>query len=250
MSFLFGVVLILSIISLIYYVIITMYAGLGASFSSFWLVNGLIGLAVSNGIYYMILQDIYLILMIRVLIIVFVSVVVLIFAIIEGMLLYHSKSEGNHGLDYIIVLGAQVKGTIICKALKRRLDTSIQYLKENPETQVIVSGGQGAKELITEAQAMHQYLIVCGISKKRIIKEDRSRNTFENILYSKTFLKPNASVGIVSNGFHIFRAVSVAKKLGLVKAQGIAAPTDRILALNYYVREAIGVLKDKLIGNM
>jgi vancomycin permeability regulator SanA len=60
----------------------------------------------------------------------------------------------------------------------------------------------------------------------------------------------NTSVAIVTNGFHIFRSVSIAKKQGLSQAQGLAAPSDQILTLNYYVREVVGVLKDFVFGNI
>jgi uncharacterized SAM-binding protein YcdF (DUF218 family) len=114
----------------------------------------------------------------------------------------------------------------------------------------IVSGGKGSKEAITEAEAMHLYLMTKGIQPTRIIQEDKSTNTKENIHFSKAFLKDNATVAIVTNGFHIFRATSIAKKQGITLVQGLAAPTDLLLSINYYVREAVGVLKDKVFGNL
>jgi uncharacterized SAM-binding protein YcdF (DUF218 family) len=172
------------------------------------------------------------------------------FAIVEIALLSQARRKAEQGMDYLIVLGAQVRGTTISKSLQKRLDTAITYLKNNPSTIAIVSGGKGNKEAITEAEAMYLYLRTKGISSTRILQEDKSTNTKENIHFSKTFLKDNASVAIVTNGFHIFRATSIAKKQGITQVQGLAAPTDLLLSVNYYVREALGVMKDKLFGNL
>ena len=104
--------------------------------------------------------------------------------------------------DCIIVLGAQVKGIKITDSLKRRLDRAVRYLREFPETKVIVSGGKGPGEDITEADAMGDYLISCGIDPGRIVRENRSASTRENLRYSGKYTDPeHDSVGIVTNGF-------------------------------------------------
>ncbi|MEI3193353.1 MAG: YdcF family protein [Lachnospiraceae bacterium] len=86
--------------------------------------------------------------------------------------------------DYLVVLGAQVRGTVPSRALKKRLDTAAEYLGKNLETKVVVSGGKGAGEEITEAEAMENYLLELGIEKDRIIMEDRSTTTSENLRYT------------------------------------------------------------------
>jgi uncharacterized SAM-binding protein YcdF (DUF218 family) len=167
----------------------------------------------------------------------------------EAIIISHAKQKAGQGMDYMVILGAQVRGTTITRSLLRRLDTAVIYLKNNPKTVVIVSGGRGETEAVTEAEAMKQYLIRQGISENRIIKEDKSRNTYENFRYSKAFIQPGSTIVIVTNGFHMLRSMRLAKRLGL-NAQGISAPTDAILAVNYYVREAVGIMKDKLLGNI
>jgi uncharacterized SAM-binding protein YcdF (DUF218 family) len=179
-----------------------------------------------------------------------IGIGIITFICIEGAIIGHSKQKADAGINYIIILGAQVRGTEITKNLIKRLNAAISYLKDNPETITIVSGGKGDSETLTEAEAMKQYLLQHNIKESHIIKEDRSRNTFENVLYSKSLLKSGGTVAIVTNGFHIYRSICIAKKQGLNQAQGLAAPTDRILAVNYYFREAVGVLKDKLLGNL
>ena len=174
-----------------------------------------------------------------------------IFLLIEGTLIYHANQKADPGMDYIIILGAQVKGARVSNTLKKRLDTAVAYLQENPETVAIVSGGQGAGEDISEAEAMKRYLLQYGIEDKRIIKEDKSTNTNDNIRFSKELMRAaDAPVAIVTNGFHVFRAVGIAKKQGLSSAQGLSAPSDKILFINYYIREVLGVMKDKFVGNL
>jgi uncharacterized SAM-binding protein YcdF (DUF218 family) len=160
-----------------------------------------------------------------------------------------SKPEKN--LDYIIVLGAQVRGDKPSKSLYRRIEVAAQYLKDNPETVAIVSGGMGNGENISEAQCMYEYLIDMGIDGDRIILEDKSTSTEENIDFSMKIIKElshkDAKVGIITNNFHIFRAKCICQKQGL-QVVGIPAKSDEILLLNYMVREAFGLVEHKLRG--
>ena len=87
-------------------------------------------------------------------------------------------------LDYLIVLGAHVDGTRLTLALLERTRRALQYLKENPRTIAVLSGGRGSGEQISEAQAMFHYLTAHGIPKERLILEDRSVNTKENLAFS------------------------------------------------------------------
>lgn len=177
--------------------------------------------------------------------------VIILFLVTEGMILYHGNKEPQPGADYVIVLGAQVRGTVLSKALKKRLDTAYEYLEDNKSARVIVSGGQGSGEDISEARAMYAYLSGRGIAADRIIMEDNSRNTYENLLYSQSEMGTGEhNTVIVTNSFHVFRAVNIAKKLGLKEVSGLGAPTDDILTLHYYIREFFAVIKDKLIGNI
>ncbi len=251
MSLLFGICLILGILCLLYYGVITVYAGIGTAFAGFWIFAGLGLLLLGCILKYMLIHNIKLPSVWNYIATVIVAIGFCVFILVEGTIVYYSHKDAEAGADYVIVLGAQVRGTTITKSLKKRLDTAVEYLEDNPQTLVIVSGGQGAGEDITEAEAMRIYLQSKGIAPERIIKEERSTNTAENIRYSKLLIEGEApGLVIVTNGFHVFRAVSIAKKQGLPQAQGLAAPSDRILTLNYYIREAAGVLKDFLVGNI
>jgi uncharacterized SAM-binding protein YcdF (DUF218 family) len=115
----------------------------------------------------------------------------------------------------IIILGAHVLGTSPAKAhpstvLKERLDTAIPYIKKNPHVSVIVCGGQGADEIVSEAQVMKDYLITKGISADRIIKETQSTRTKENIDNAQQLI-PSKKAVIVTSDFHMYRAKLLAR---------------------------------------
>ena len=153
---------------------------------------------------------------------------ILLFLAAEGCILSGIAAGGNAPCDYVIVLGAQVRGT---------------------DTVVIVSGGQGSGEDITEAQAMEEYLIGAGIALDRIWKEEASVNTVQNIRFSRALIEEEAPViGIVSNDFHVFRAVHIAKAQG-IEAEGIPAPAEIFMRPHYMTREALALVKDLLLGN-
>lgn len=175
----------------------------------------------------------------------------LVLTVLEIQIIRTGFTTPEDNADYVIVLGAHVRGTKITKALQCRLDKAVEYLERNPDTQVIVSGGQGHGEDITEAEAMSRYLKQNGITAERIIEEKKSTDTNENIAYSKRFIPDGGYVVIVTNRFHLFRSLKITKKqLSSCKIQGSGARTGNGLFLNYYIREAAGVIKDTLAGNM
>lgn len=176
---------------------------------------------------------------------------VIIFAIVQGCIISSFGAKGESGLDYIIVLGAQVKEKGPSVVLKYRLDAAYDYLIENENTVCIVSGGQGSNEPCSEAQGMYDYLEGKGIAGERIIMEDKSTDTSENIAFSSVFLDmENDSVGIVTNNFHVFRGVHIARHYGIKNVCGISADSNVVFLLNNMVREFFGVVKDLVVGNL
>ena len=176
---------------------------------------------------------------------------VAILLLVEGLIATRCHAEGMVGADYLIVLGAQWRASGPSKVLKYRLDKAVEYLKENPETMVIVSGGQGAGEPISEAEGMAGYLQQAGIAAERILEEDTSVNTYENLRNSAALLdKKENTVVIVTNNFHVFRAEKLAKGQGYQKAVGLAADSYPPMQVHNLFREFIGVLKDFLMGNL
>lgn len=168
----------------------------------------------------------------------------LFFVSVEGMILKQAVQEPAEGLSHLIVLGAHVRSSGPSKSLAMRLDRAYEYAVQNPDTLVIVSGGQGSNEPCTEASVMQDYLLRKGLPAARILLEDRSANTRENLLFSKVLLPDDASVGIVSNGFHICRALHLAETLGYKNAAGVPAKSDLLTQPANLLREFFAVVKD------
>lgn len=180
-----------------------------------------------------------------------VAVGLLFLMILEGMIISRFRATADDGADYVIVLGAQWKTTGPSYVLQKRLDKAIEYLNRNPETKVIVSGGQGANEPVSEAEGMRGYLIDAGITAERILTEDTSVNTTQNLIFSGKLLnKSEDSVVIVTNNFHMFRALAIAKKQGYLHAQGLSAGTYPLTVPNNLLREAFGVVKDFMANHL
>lgn len=168
-----------------------------------------------------------------------------------GMIVGEFNAKGKANLDYIIVLGAQVRENGPSVVLRYRLDEAITYLSENSDTICIVSGGQGANEPCSEAEGMAKYLLEKGIDEKRILLEDQSRNTVQNIQNSQKLLEhPDNSVGIVTNNFHLFRAMHIAETQHIENVYGISAYSKPLYLPNNILRECFGILKDWMVGNI
>lgn len=168
-----------------------------------------------------------------------------------GMVWSTAASRPPAGLDYLIVLGAGLRpdGTP-SESLRLRLDAARDYLEENPDTRCIVSGGQGLGETRTESDAMFDYLVQQGVSTSCIVRESRSTTTAENIRYSRELLPEGASVGVVTNDFHLYRALRIAEKNGLAGARGLAAPSNPLYLPHALLRECAAILKDTVVGNI
>lgn len=151
------------------------------------------------------------------------------------------RAPGN--ADYLIVLGARVKGTVPSQVLASRIDAAAGYLKENKNTIVIASGGQGPGEKISEAESIKRELVEQNISESRIILENRSTDTYENIRFSKKLIPKDAKNGVVvTNTFHLYRAVSIGRNQGL-DLQGLPAKTPWTTVLKSYSREYLAITK-------
>lgn len=180
-----------------------------------------------------------------------VAVMLVGFAITQVAILQNFGDKGEPNLDYIVVLGAQVYERGPSVVLQYRLDAAYDYLVANERTKCIVSGGQGRNEHTAEANVMADYLIGRGIDSARVIREDASKNTDQNIANSMTFFNPEGDkVGIVTNNFHLFRALALARKAGIAKVSGIAAGSSPLYLPNNMVRESLGLAKDFIVGNL
>lgn len=159
-------------------------------------------------------------------------------------------AEGPDDLDTVVVLGAQVRKDGPSQVLKWRLDTAADYLESHPQTTCIVSGGKGKNEPVSESAAMKQYLVQRGIDSDRIKLEDQSTNTVSNLKNSRKLLGNDQKVGIVTNNFHMFRALRLARRAGYRDVCGMAAPSNSFYLMNNMLRETFGIVKDWAAGNL
>ena len=143
-----------------------------------------------------------------------------------------------------VVLGCSVKGENPSRILKERLDAAYVYLMENPEAYCVLSGGQGEDELISEAECMYRYLTAAGIDGDRLILEDASGNTEENLRFSGELLAErglDGDITIVTSEFHAYRAQKAAERLGM-NSYSTPSRTFFLYLPTYYVRELYGIL--------
>ena len=166
--------------------------------------------------------------------------VALVCAFILFLFVYGQADTDTGKEDAVIVLGAGLRGDRLSLVLKERLDSALEYAEENPEALIVVSGGQGRGETITEAKAMSRYLIARGVPEDRILREGKSTSTAENFRYSKAILdevmEGDYTVVYITNDFHLFRAGILAGDAGLT-ANRKGAKLEWYLFPMTYLRE-------------
>jgi len=159
--------------------------------------------------------------------------------------IYGNANNADYNEDVVIVLGAAVHGDQVSIHLARRLDAAIEYHRQNPDAMIIVCGGQGPGDIMTEALAMERYLIERGVPQDRIIQEDMSTSTYENLYFAKGILDEYFPDGfqavLITNDFHIFRAVSMASRMGMF-VNHIGAYTEWYTLPVHYLREMAAVV--------
>jgi len=161
------------------------------------------------------------------------------------LFVYGNVSNVDHNEDVVIVLGAGLQGENVGRPLARRLDAAIVYWNQNPDAKIIVCGGLGNRAVITEAEAMARYLIRGGVPEENILLEDRSTSTRENLAFAKEILDEYLPEGyravLITNDFHIYRAVRTARQVGLDVSR-IGAYTNWYTWPVNYLREMLAVV--------
>lgn len=246
-----NLLMIIGILCLVYFVMYIALVDLTNLFTFFWLIAG-IGCIVLRGLLrYTERNEVTIPAAVRWTAGILFGAAVLVFLVVEIIIIRYGAAAPSAGADYVLVLGCQVKGTNPTYALAKRLDAAYDYLMDNPDSLVILSGGQGPGEDITEAHAMAEYLKKKGFPESRMLLEDKSQNTDENIRYSMELMEsPDRTVVLVTNHFHVFRGVGVAKKQGLTNVEGLGASAKWYTVPNQYMREGFAVIKYKLWGQI
>ena len=169
------------------------------------------------------------------------------FLLVGFVTFYGINDNVTYDEDAIVVLGAGVHGDRVTYPLKTRLDKAIEYHHKNPEALIVVSGGKGYQETVTEGYAMEKYLLENGVDPHVIIKEEKAASTGENMRFSKDILDGNLhddyKVAVITNSFHIYRGVSVAKKEGFKNVTHMGSSIQWYNLIPCYMRESLAILK-------
>lgn len=189
---------------------------------------------------------------IRIAVSVLFGIAALALLVIEIPIVRAAVKKPSSDAKYVVVLGAGVYGETPSITLEHRLEGAARYLREHPEAKAVVSGGQGEGEDISEAECMRRYLEKQGIAPGRILMEDRSTSTKENLSFSKAVIEADGGdasrIAVVSSGYHLYRAERIADALGM-EASGVAGSDGYpIYVAGMYLREAVAVLKLWVFG--
>lgn len=137
-------------------------------------------------------------------------------------------------------------------ALEMRLEKALAYWRQNPGTKLLMSGGKGDNEPVSEASAMKAWLLERDVPDADILVEDRSTSTWENFRYSAELLAGTGLEGepivFVTSDFHVFRSRMLAGRCGF-KASALAAPTPAVIWINVHLREFVALYKSILLDH-
>lgn len=167
-------------------------------------------------------------------------------AVTYGCILHAAAGKAEAGAE-VIVLGCKVNGDRPSLSLLYRMEAALSYLEENPDSLCIVTGAKGKDEVVTEASVMYRWFAEKGIAEEHLIAEEEAEDTQENMEFSKRILEERGEgeekVVVVTNDFHMYRALRYAKAEGL-NACGLSAKTPWWLYPTYVVREMYGILEN------
>lgn len=145
-----------------------------------------------------------------------------------------------------LVLGCQIRSDYAPSlTLRQRLDTAAEYLRENPDARCVVTGGQGDDEPCAEALVMERELVSRGVAQTRILREDRAKNTRENMRFSAALLEKEGlgqRAALVTDDYHMARALRLAREAGL-EPYAVPVRSDPLLFPQYYGRELLSLTK-------
>jgi len=236
--------ILLGIINLIYFLFINARR---ISFSSFFLFLGII--LVLFGVFHIKFGNLIDVKYPKIFLVFKVVMITILisFLAVESLIAFEGSKKQPVKSDYILVLGAGLWGEIPSDVLYKRMDAALEYVNKNPDVKIILSGGKGPGEKITESEAMERYFVKHGVNKERIFREEKSTNTVENIKYTKELIstfdkRENISVTIATSNFHMLRSKLIARSAGF-EVHEYSAPILSWLIPVFYTREYFAVIK-------
>ncbi len=184
---------------------------------------------------------------------VLLSIGLLVVGITEAIIIRESFGSPREAVDYVIVLGAKVNQNGPSVSLQDRIEAACQYAQEHPDAILVLSGGQGTDEPITEAECMYWELVDAGIHPDQLRTEFEATSTWENLKFSLDLIeeetgKRPTKIGVISSEYHLFRAKLFAEACD-VEFVGIPARTSRWgQRINHFMREVAGVWHYLILG--
>ncbi len=290
------VLLLYTVFSLLYSTAVVYASGTGTSFLWFWPVTCVIALVAAVLLFLVLTGKLPRLKTAAVFLCVLFWLFMAMFLTVEAVVFSAGRKAPSDDGEYVIVLGAQVRGEMPTLVLSARIRAAAEYLKEHPAAVAIASGGKGNGENISEAEAIRRGLVRLGISEDRILLEDRSTSTAENLRFSAEVIQRyergmsgmdaavttsalsqdgtadavhaaaeeagelgseqdapvrfvSKNVVLVTNDFHVFRAVKLAKNLGYTNVSGLGATEFFAVTIQYYVREFFAIGLEFIRGN-
>lgn len=164
-----------------------------------------------------------------------------------------TKYKVPFDIDYIIILGCALMNDgaptpHLMGRIQRAYDFEAdQYKSTGKHAKFVPSGGQGSDEIISEAESMKRTLVELGVDEERILKEDKSVNTLQNMSFSKDVIEndsgniENVNIAFSTTNYHVFRGCTLAKRVGM-NAKGLSAKTKLYFFPNAFIREFIGLV--------
>ena len=173
------------------------------------------------------------------------------FGYLESLVIRGAHTDGRaEAAQCVVILGAGVNGTTPSLMLSSRLQAALDFIADKPDIPIICSGGQGPGEDISEARAMYDALTDRGIDPARLILEEQSANTRQNLQNSLALLPDDyhKTVAIVTNDFHMGRVRLLLNAAGPGRVVEVPAKLPWWwLSANYYLRESFAVVNDQVV---
>lgn len=177
--------------------------------------------------------------------------IMIVFMTYTGYKIYEFSTRDIKKSDAIMVLGCRVKGETPSVSLERRMKTALDLYNEGYGKKIILTGGMGSGEDITEAEAMRRYFTKHGVSENNLIIEDKSTSTYENFKYSLPLMNKDniKSVIVVSNGYHLRRASNIAKSFNIdATYKGFVLKDHLLVESKGIIREILATYKYAILG--
>lgn len=264
-----AVLLLYAVFAFLYTTAIVYASGRATSFLWFWPLTLLIALVAAAGLFLVLTGRLECLRRAAVCLSLVFWLCLVVFFSWEAVIFSAGRRAPQADASYVIILGAQVRGEAPTLVLDARINAAAEYLLKHPEAVAVASGGQGSGESISEAEAIKRGLMRRGIAEERILTEERSTSTMENLKFSADVIAayetaaaassggmPEGAAGLpgkvvlVTNDFHVYRATRLAGKMGYGQVSGLGATEFFAVTIQYYVREFFAIIMESLRGNL